>query len=136
MIRLIIRDEAVHGYYIGYKYQVGLAECSEARRNELKDYTFSLLYELYLNEIKYTECLYDPLGWTEDVKRFLRYNANKALNNLGYEGMFNTGETNVSSAILSSLAPDGNENFDFFSEVGSSYVIGTAEHTTDDDWDF
>ena len=25
MIRLIIRDEAVHGYYIGYKYQKGLA---------------------------------------------------------------------------------------------------------------
>ena len=25
MIRLIIRDEAVHGYYIGYKYQRGLA---------------------------------------------------------------------------------------------------------------
>lgn len=136
IIRLIIRDEAVHGYYIGYKYQVGLAECSEARRNELKDYTFSLLYELYLNEIKYTECLYDPLGWTEDVKRFLRYNANKALNNLGYEGMFNAGETNVSSAILSSLAPDGNENHDFFSGSGSTYVIGTAEDTTDDDWDF
>lgn len=136
IIRLIIRDEAVHGYYIGYKYQVGLAECSEARRNELKDYTFSLLYELYLNEIKYTECLYDPLGWTEDVKRFLRYNANKALNNLGYEGMFDAGETNVSSAILSSLAPDGNENHDFFSGSGSTYVIGTAEDTTDDDWDF
>ncbi len=25
MIRLIIRDEAVHGYYIGYKFQRGLA---------------------------------------------------------------------------------------------------------------
>jgi ribonucleoside-diphosphate reductase beta chain len=24
LIRLIIRDEAVHGYYIGYKYQKGL----------------------------------------------------------------------------------------------------------------
>lgn len=24
LIRLIIRDEAVHGYYIGYKYQLGL----------------------------------------------------------------------------------------------------------------
>ena len=32
--------------------------------------------------------MYDELGWTEDVKRFLRYNANKALNNLGYEGIF------------------------------------------------
>ncbi len=24
LIRLIIRDEAVHGYYIGYKYQIAL----------------------------------------------------------------------------------------------------------------
>ncbi len=30
MIRLIIRDEAVHGYYIGYKYQKGLALEGEA----------------------------------------------------------------------------------------------------------
>lgn len=50
--------------------------------------------------------------------------------------MFDAGETNVSSAILSSLAPDGNENHDFFSGSGSTYVIGTAEDTTDDDWDF
>ncbi len=26
LIRLIIRDEAVHGYYIGYKFQKGLEE--------------------------------------------------------------------------------------------------------------
>ena len=32
MIRLIIRDEAVHGYYIGYKFQKGLALEDEARK--------------------------------------------------------------------------------------------------------
>ena len=32
MIRLIIRDEAVHGYYIGYKFQRGLALEDEATR--------------------------------------------------------------------------------------------------------
>src|SRR5699024_8216414 len=39
LIRLIIRDEAVHGYYIGYKYQKGLESRSEERKQELKDYT-------------------------------------------------------------------------------------------------
>ncbi len=43
MIRLIIRDEAVHGYYIGYKFQRALALEGEARRAELKDYTYELL---------------------------------------------------------------------------------------------
>ena len=50
LIRLIIRDEAVHGYYIGYKFQKGLERVDEAKRQDIKDYTFSLLYELYDNE--------------------------------------------------------------------------------------
>ena len=32
LIRLIIRDEAVHGYYIGYKYQKGLEKLSAAEQ--------------------------------------------------------------------------------------------------------
>ena len=136
IIRLIIRDEAVHGYYIGYKFQQAYKQLDEERQAELKEYTFDLVYDLYDNEIDYTEDLYDELGWTEDVKRFLRYNANKALTNLGFEGLFPADETRVSPAILSSLSPNADENHDFFSGSGSSYVIGKAEDTTDDDWDF
>ena len=136
IIRLIIRDEAVHGYYIGYKFQQGYKQLSPDRQEDMKGYAFDLLYDLYENEIDYTEDLYDELGWTEDVKRFLRYNANKALNNLGFEGLFPADETRVSPAILSSLSPNADENHDFFSGSGSSYVIGKAEETTDDDWDF
>ncbi|GAA1636187.1 class 1b ribonucleoside-diphosphate reductase subunit beta [Georgenia ruanii] len=136
LIRLIIRDEAVHGYYIGYKYQRALENASEQRRQELKDYTFELLFELYENEEQYTEDLYDPMGLTEDVKAFLRYNANKALMNLGYEGLFPKEATQVNPAILSALSPNADENHDFFSGSGSSYVIGKAEATQDEDWDF
>src|SRR5699024_4297048 len=82
------------------------------------------------------EALYDPLGLTEDVKSFLRYNANKALMNLGYEGLFPKDQTAVNPAILASLSPNADENHDFFSGSGSSYVMGKAEDTEDDDWDF
>ncbi|QEW03719.1 class 1b ribonucleoside-diphosphate reductase subunit beta [Microbacterium lushaniae] len=136
LIRLIIRDEAVHGYYIGYKFQKGLEKVSEAERADIKDYTFSLMYELYDNEVQYTQDLYDGVGLTEDVKKFLHYNANKALMNLGYEAMFPASVTNVNPAILSALSPNADENHDFFSGSGSSYVIGKAEATEDDDWDF
>lgn len=136
LIRLIIRDEAVHGYYIGYKYQVALAEASEQRRQELKDYTFELLFELHENEEQYTEDLYDPLGLTEDVKKFLRYNANKALMNLGYEALFPHDATDVNPAILAALSPNADENHDFFSGSGSSYVMGEVVETEDEDWDF
>ncbi|WP_435300511.1 class 1b ribonucleoside-diphosphate reductase subunit beta [Timonella sp. A28] len=136
LIRLIIRDEAVHGYYIGYKYQKGLELETQERRDELKAYTFELLFELYENEVSYTESLYDGVGLTEDVKKFLRYNANKALLNLGYEGLFPKDETDVNPAILSALSPNADENHDFFSGSGSSYVIGKAVVTEDEDWDF
>ncbi|MEP7764049.1 class 1b ribonucleoside-diphosphate reductase subunit beta [Sanguibacter sp. 25GB23B1] len=136
LIRLIIRDEAVHGYYIGYKYQKGLEKLSPAEREEMKAYTFELLFELYENEVQYTADLYDGVGLTEDVKKFLRYNANKALMNLGYEGLFPKDETDVNPAILSALSPNADENHDFFSGSGSSYVIGKAVNTEDEDWEF
>lgn len=136
LIRLIIRDEAIHGYYIGYKYQKALESVNQNGRETLKDFTFDLLFELYDNEVDYAEELYDPVGWTEDVKKFLMYNANKALMNLGYEAMFPKDEINVDPAIMSSLNPGGDENHDFFSGSGSSYVIGKAVLTQDEDWDF
>ncbi|MYM18745.1 class 1b ribonucleoside-diphosphate reductase subunit beta [Brevibacterium sp. 5221] len=136
LIRLIIRDEAVHGYYIGYKYQRGLERVDEAKREELKDYTFNLMFELYENEVQYTHDLYDSVGLSEDVKKFLHYNANKALMNLGYEAMFPATVTDVNPAILAALSPNADENHDFFSGSGSSYVIGKAVNTEDEDWDF
>ncbi|WP_259308294.1 class 1b ribonucleoside-diphosphate reductase subunit beta [Cellulomonas sp. P24] len=136
LIRLIIRDEAVHGYYIGYKFQKGLEKLSETERTAIKDYTFELLFELYDNEVEYTQDLYDGVGLTEDVKKFLRYNANKALMNLGYEALFPKDETDVNPAILSALSPNADENHDFFSGSGSSYVIGKAVNTEDEDWEF
>ena len=56
--------------------------------------------------------------------------------NLGYEPMFPAQVTNVNPAILSALSPNADENHDFFSGSGSSYVIGKAVATEDDDWDF
>ena len=136
LIRLIIRDEAVHGYYIGYKFQRALERLSAAERQDIKDFAFDLLFELYDNEAKYTQALYDGVGLTEDVKKFLHYNANKALMNLGYEALFPPEACKVNPAILSALSPNADENHDFFSGSGSSYVIGKAVATEDEDWNF
>jgi ribonucleoside-diphosphate reductase beta chain len=136
LIRLIIRDEAIHGYFIGYKYQKGLEKLTESERQTYKDYTYDLLMDLYDIEVLYAQELYDDLGFTEDVKRFLRYNANKALMNLGYEPLFPKEQTDVDAAILSALSPNSGENHDFFSGSGSSYIVGTVEDSTDEDWAF
>ena len=136
LIRLIIRDEAIHGYYIGYKFQRGMERLEQKDRDEIKEFAFSLLFDLYEIESRYTETLYDPLGLTEDVKHFLHYNANKALQNLGFEALFPDEATSVNPAIMAALSPGSDENHDFFSGSGSSYVIGKAVATEDDDWDF
>lgn len=136
VIRLIIRDEAVHGYYIGYKYQKGLERVSEDKRGELRDYTYDLLNELYDNEVEYTCSLYEPVGLTQDVEKFLRYNGNKALMNLGYPALFPQEICDVNPSILAALSPNADENHDFFSGSGSSYVMGKSVETDDDDWDF
>ena len=136
LIRLIIRDEAVHSYYIGYKFQIGFNKLSQSGQNEMKDFTYTLLMELYDIETKYTEQLYDGVGLSEEVKVFLHYNANKALMNLGFEPLFPPDICKVNPAILSALSPNADENHDFFSGSGSSYVIGKAVATEDADWDF
>lgn len=134
LIGLIIRDEAVHGYYIGYKYQQLVKKMSDAEAQSNKDFTYSLLMDLYDNEILYTQSTYDRIGITENVNTFIRYNANKTLQNLGYDPLYSLESTKVEPAILASLS--SNDNHDFFSGSGSSYVIGKTVTTEDDDWVF
>lgn len=136
LIRLIIRDEAVHGYYIGYKFQKGLERVSHEEREALKDFALELVMDLYDNELAYTEALYAGTGWEDEVKAFLCYNANKALMNLGYEALFPQEMADVNPAILAALSPNADENHDFFSGSGSSYVMGKAVETEDEDWNF
>lgn len=136
LIRLIIKDEAVHGYYIGYKYQKALEKESQSRKDELQQFAVELLLALYENELTYTVGLYDSVGWTEEVNTFLHYNANKALMNLGYEALFPAELTAVNPTILAALSPGADENHDFFSGSGSSYVMGKAVDTEDEDWNF
>lgn len=56
--------------------------------------------------------------------------------NLGCEPLFPKDENDVNPAILSALSPNTDENHDFSSGSGSSYVIGKAVNTQDEDRDF
>lgn len=132
IIRLIIRDEAIHGYYVGAKFQEEIKELSETEAQAVKDWAYDLLMELYENEILYTQELYDEVGLTEDVKQFLKYNANKALQNLGLDSLFPNPEVNP--VIINQLSLTS-ETHDFFSGGGSSYMMAKTEALTDDDFE-
>lgn len=132
LIKLIIRDEGVHGVYIGKKYQDSIVDLPQEQKEELKKFTTKLLLELYGNEVRYTQELYDEFGLSEEVINFLKYNANKALANLGYDYLFPDPE--VSGAITNQLS--GQETHDFFSGSGASYTTAIREELAEDDWDF
>ena len=67
---------------------------------------------------------------------FVHYNADKALMNLGYTPQYEQRSAKVGPEIIAALTPDSSETHDFFSGSGSSYVMGRAEVTVEDDWDF
>ena len=128
-----VTGNSVHGTYIGYKFQLAFNELSEEEQEELKAWTYDLLYELYENEEKYTEELYDEIGWTEEVKTFLRYNANKALMNLGLDPLFPESAEDVNPIIMNGIST-GTSNHDFFSQVGNGYLLGQVEAMEDEDY--
>jgi len=135
VIKLILRDESQHGGYIGYKFKLGFEELPEEEQEELKTWTYNLLYTLYENEAKYTEYLYDEVGWTDDVKIFLRYNANKALMNLGMSPLFSDSADDVNPIVINGLSV-GTTNHDFFSAVGNGYLMSVVEDMRDSDYDY
>ena len=130
---VVITGNSVHGTYIGYKFQLAFNELPEDEQEELKEWMYDLLYTLYENEEKYTEELYDEIGWTEEVKTFLRYNANKALMNLGQDPLFPECAEDVNPIIMNGIST-GTSNHDFFSQVGNGYLLGQVEAMEDEDY--
>ena len=135
IIKLILRDESVHGTYIGYKFQLGFNELSEEEQEEFKGWMYELLYDLYENEEKYTHLLYDQVGWSDDVLVFLRYNANKALMNLGMDPLFPDTAEDVNPVVMNGISTS-TSNHDFFSQVGNGYLLGNVEAMQDRDYEF
>lgn len=133
IINLIIRDESIHGVYVGLLAQEIYNKLDEKTRSKLKEFTHCLLLDLYDNELLYTEDLYHKIGLTHDVKKFVRYNANKALMNLGYEPYFEDEEINP--IVLNGLNTK-TKSHDFFSMKGNSYQKAKVEPLRDEDFYF
>lgn len=135
VIKLIIRDESVHGGYIGYKFQLGYNELNVEEQEKIKSWAYKFLYELYENETKYTQYLYDEIGWTEDVNTYVRYNANKALMNLGFSPLFSDTADDVNPIVINGISTN-TTNQDFFSAVGNGYLMSAVEDMRDSDYNY
>jgi ribonucleoside-diphosphate reductase beta chain len=134
IINLIIRDEAIHGVYIGLLAQELFRELTEEEQLRAVAEAKELMLDLYENELAYAEEVYNEIGLTEEVNRFIRYNANKAMMNLALEPLFE--DEDINPIVENGLKTDS-KNHDFFSVKGNSYVKATnVEKLTDDDFVF
>ncbi|MGK4040779.1 class 1b ribonucleoside-diphosphate reductase subunit beta [Heyndrickxia oleronia] len=133
IISLILRDEALHGVAVGYFAQNVFKEFDENTQTELKLWGYQFLLDLYDNEMKYTEELYSDIGLSAEVKKYVRYNANKALMNVGFDKMFD--DENIDPIVMNGIRTDS-VTHDFFSQKGNSYTIAKVKAITDETFRF
>ena len=133
VISLILRDESIHGVAVGYFAQNIFKNFSGEKQDELKVWGYELLLDLYQNEMKYTDDIYAETGLSPEVKKYVRYNANKALMNLGLDTMFP--EEEVNPIVMNGIRNEGS-TYDFFSQKGSTYAIAKVEPITDETFNF
>lgn len=133
VISLILRDESIHGVAVGFFAQNIFKRFSQEKQDELKVWGYEFLLDLYQNELRYTEDVYAETGLSPEVKAYVRYNANKALMNVGFEAMFP--EEEVNPIVMNGIRNEGS-TYDFFSQKGSTYAVAKVAPITDDTFNF
>lgn len=133
VISLILRDESIHGVAVGYFAQQRFQGFPPDVQEELKVWGYELLLDLYYNEVTYTEELYAETGLVSEVLSYVRYNANKALMNVGLEVVFPDEEVNP--IVMNGIRNEGS-TYDFFSQKGSTYAVAKVAPITDETFVF
>lgn len=131
IISLILRDESLHGKYIGLLAQEIYDSFKEEDKLSLKKNMYKIFKDLMDNEIEYTKKIYNGSGLVEEVITFLQYNANRALENLGFDKYYEVGEINP--IVLNGLSTE-TKSHDFFSTKGNGYQKGIYEELEDEDF--
>ncbi|WP_284928367.1 class 1b ribonucleoside-diphosphate reductase subunit beta [Candidatus Phytoplasma sp. AldY-WA1] len=133
IINLIIRDESIHGAYIGRLAKDLYYDFTYEQQTNLKEWMDSFMEQLYQEQLNLTSALYHQVKLVDDVNAFVRYNANKALLNLGFDQKFPFEEINP--VILNGLNTE-TKTMDNFSMKGNGYQKMISESLQDEDFIF
>lgn len=131
IISLILRDESLHGKYIGLLAKEKFESFNKEEKIELKNKMYEIFNSLMDNEIEYTKLIYKDSNLEEEVINFLQYNANRALENLGFEDCYQVKPVNP--IVLNGLSTE-TKTHDFFSTKGNGYQKGIYEELKDEDF--
>ena len=119
---------------VGYSAQEIYKTLTPEEQETADKALYALLEDLFQNEVAFTHQLYDKIDLADQVIDYVKYNGNRALQNLGREPYFKHGPINP---IIENALNTSSKNHDFFSVKGDSYVVPVnVEEMTDDDWDF
>lgn len=133
IIALILRDESLHGKYIGLLSQELYATFDEDTKKEINLKIEDIRNSLMENEEKYTRLIYKETDLEDEVINFLRFNANTAMENLGFKGVYDVKPVNP--IVLNGLSTE-TKTHDFFSTKGNGYQKGVYEELEDEDFIF
>ena len=131
IISLILRDESLHGKYIGLLAQEKYNAFSDEVKKELDEKMYEIFNKLMENEMNYTKLIYAESGMENEVINFLKYNANRALENLGFDNYYEVEPINP--IVLNGLSTE-TKTHDFFSTKGNGYQKGIYEELEDEDF--
>lgn len=117
IIFAIIKDESIHGVLVGLEAQrIYEEELTVEERKEVDTDVYNLLNELFTIEVKFSREVYAQVDLVDEVIEFVKYNANKALANIGRETYFD--DVKVNPIILNGIDTDTKQH-DFFSTKGN-----------------
>ena len=131
IISLMLRDESLHGKYIGLLAQEKYNAFSDEVKKELDEKMYEIFNKLMENEMNYTKLIYAESGMENEVINFLKYNANRALENLGFDNYYEVDPINP--IVLNGLSTE-TKTHDFFSTKGNGYQKGIYEELEDEDF--
>lgn len=136
IINLILRDEKLHTVGVGFFAQELYQTFDQVKQEELKAKTYSMIQEIYDIECEYSNLLYQEVGMLEEVKVYIQYNVNYALQCLNFEPLFQTTEQDINPIVMNGISTE-TKNHDFFSTKGNGYIKTTkVEALQDSDFEF
>ncbi|KTF59082.1 MULTISPECIES: ribonucleotide-diphosphate reductase subunit beta [Bacillus amyloliquefaciens group] len=122
-VRLIMRDESVHGSFSGYIFKKYWKEATEVQKEKVNSRFEKFLDTLYGRVEALLNFIYTDPFIIEDIKRFANFNLNRTLVNLGFSEVFSGDNIVFHPAVEAEVKYDMESTHDIFSMAGDSYFM-------------
>lgn len=136
IIKKIVQDESLHGGFLGMIARELYLRQDEETQKKWYDWLIEFSLDLHNNEIGYIEEIYADLNkevgfdMISEVKDYLKYNFNRAMNNLGFAEYFDVNEINP--IVMNGISLETTQH-DFFSKKSTNYEKMVEDSTLDED---